>query len=206
MFSLLADVPAPPRGLMQALDTPTLLLYGGAAVGVLLLLTALLLATRRGKKRVAPERGHDEDLSEYPPAPGGPGPRRLTAHGRPVRLRLVVLAPVGKQAVVEDGAVEALLDAVLHGLGQIARHDRPRIKVWPPQLSQQGFAPTFFRRTLCPDRPGQPSHWTLAAGPARAGGRPVLLGLAMWGDDKAAMEQQTLADREWNAALRIEGA
>ena len=157
----------------------------------------------RGKKQVDPESGLNEDLSEYPPAPGKPGPRRLTVHGRPVRLRLVVVAPVGKRTIAEGGAVEALLDEVLRGLGQVAQQDRPRIRVWPPQLSQQGFAPTFFRRTQCPDRAGKPSHWVLAAGPARAGGRPVLLGLAMWGDDKAPMEQKILSETEWDEALQM---
>ncbi len=115
-----------------------------------------------------------------------------------------MVAPVGKQTIAEGGAVEALLDEVLRGLGRTAQQDKPRVRVWPPQLSVQGFAPTFFRRTLCPDRAGKPSHWLLAAGPARAGGRPVLLGLAMWGDDKAPMEQKILTRKlEWDEALQI---
>jgi hypothetical protein len=115
---------------------------------------------------------------------------------------LVIVAPVGKRAIAAGG-VEALLEEVQRGLGQIAQQDKPRIKIWPPQLSQQGFAPTFFRLVHCPDRAGKPSNWVLAAGPARAGGRPVLLGLAMWGDDKAPMEQKTLTETEWDEALQI---
>ena len=154
----------------ESLSASPLLLYGGAAAGVLLLLLIVAALMRRGgKKKVDPEGGLGEDLSEYPP-PGKSGPHRLTVHGRPVRLRLVVVAPVGKRRIAEGGEVEALLDQVLRGLGQVARQDRPRVRVWPPQLSQQGFAPTFFRRTQCPDRDGKPSHWLLAAGPARAGG------------------------------------
>jgi hypothetical protein len=198
-----ADVPAPAQVPLPPFVTQNLLLYGGIAAGVLLLLVILLVLMRRGKKRVNPESGLDEDLSEYPPAQGKPGSRRLTVHGRPMRLRLVVVAPVGKRTVAEGGAVEALLDEVLRGLGQIAQNDKPRIRVWPPQLSQQGFAPTFFRRTHCPDRAGKPSHWLMAAGPARAGGRPVLLGLAMWGDDKAPMEQMILTETEWDEALQL---
>ncbi len=203
MSPLFADVPAPAQRLIRSLDTHTLLLYGGIAAGVLLLAILLVALTRRGKKPVNLESGLGEDLSQYPLAPGNPGPRRLAVHGRPVRLRLVVVAPAGKQAVVADGEVEALLDGVLRGLGQVARQDRPRVRVWPPQLSQQGFAPTFFRLTRCPDTAGAPSHRLLAAGPARAGGRPVLLGLAMWGDDKAPMEQMTLANTEWDAVLEL---
>jgi hypothetical protein len=202
MLPLFADDAPPGQNLLQSIGTQNLMLYGAIAVGILLLLVILIFLMSRGKKRVNPESGLDEDLSEYPPAPGKPGSRRLTIHGRPVRLRLVVVGPVGKRNIAEGG-VEALLDEVLRGLGQIAQQDKPRIKIWPPQLSQQGFAPTFFRKTQCPERAGKPSHWLLAAGPSRAGGRPVLLGLAMWADDKGPMEQKILTETEWDEALQI---
>ncbi len=203
MLPLFADDAPPGPNLLQAIGAQNLMLYGAVAAGILLLLVILIFLMSRGKKRVNPESGLDEDLAEYPPAQGDPGPRRLTVHGRPVRLRLVVVAPVGKRTIAEGGAVEALLEEVLRGLGQIARRDKPRIRIWPPQLSQQGFAPTFFRKTQCPDRAGKPSHWLLAAGPARAGGRPVLLGLVMWADDKGPMEQTILTEMEWDEALQI---
>ena len=202
MLPLIADAVPPGQNLLESIGTQNLMLYGAIAVGILLLLVVLIFLMSRGKKRVNPESGLDEDLSEYPPAPGKPGSRRLTVHGRPVRLRLVVVGPVGKRTIAEGG-VEALLDEVLRGLGTIANQDKPRIKIWPPQLSQQGFAPTFFRKTRCPDRAGKPSHWLLAAGPSRAGGRPVLLGLAMWADDKGPMEQKILTETEWDEALQI---
>ena len=161
MSLLFADVPGPGQAALQTLTASPLLLYGGIAAGVLILLVVVILVMSRGKKPVNPGSGLDEDLSEYPPAPGKPGPRRLTIHGRPVRVRLVVVAPVGKRGIAEGGA-EALLEEVLRGLGQIAQQDKPRIKIWPPQLSQQGFAPTFFRVVQCPDR---------AVRLGRAGGR-----------------------------------
>ena len=172
MTPLFAD-PPPAPAFWESVTASPLLMYGAIGAGALILLLILVALMRRGgKKKVDHESGMEEDLSEYPPPPGKPGPRRLTIHGRPVRLRLVVIAPVGKKKIAEGGAVEALLDQVLRGLGQVAQQDKPRIRVWPPQLSLQGFAPTFFRRTQCPDQAGKPSHWLLAAGPARAGGAP----------------------------------
>ena len=203
MLPLFADPLPPGQNLLQSLTAQNLMLYGAIAAGILVVLVLLIVLMSRGKKRVNPESGLKEDLSEYPPAPGQPGPRRLTVHGRPVRLRLVVVAPVGKRTIAEGGAVEALLEEVLRGLGSLARQDKPRARIWPPQLSQQGFAPTFFRMTQCPDRAGKSSHWLLAAGPARAGGKPVLLGLAMWADDKGPMEQIILTETEWDQALQI---
>ncbi|HVS37325.1 MAG TPA: hypothetical protein VMS17_17320 [Gemmataceae bacterium] len=203
MALLFADPPSVPA-FWESLTASPLLLYGGIAAAALVVLLILVALLRRGRRKpVDPESGLDEDLSEYPPPPANPGPRRLTVHGRPVRLRLVVIAPVGKRKIAGDGAVEALLDQVLRGLGQVAMQDKPRVRVWPPQLSQQGFAPTFFRRTQCPDRAGKPSRWLMAAGPVRAGGTPALLGLAMWADDQGPMEQMILSETEWNDALQM---
>src|SRR5262245_30831952 len=42
----------------------------------------------------APEHNLRERVGEYPPPPGQPGPRQLTVEGVPVRVRLVVVAPV----------------------------------------------------------------------------------------------------------------
>jgi hypothetical protein len=204
MPPLFADPPVNGQPFIQSLLSSPWLLYGAIGVGVLLLLLiAVVLLRRAGNKATDPEGGLEEDLSEYPMAPWKPGPQQLTLHGRPVRLRLVVVAPVGKRTVAEAGAVEGLLDQVLRGLGDVARHDKPRVRFWPPQLSQQGFAPTFFRRTRCPDKAGTPSHWVMTAGPARVGGTPILLGLAMWSDDEAPMEHKTLSETQWGEALQV---
>src|SRR5947209_7587431 len=77
------------------------LIYAGAglvALLVLLVLARKLLGGRR-KEGLDPDRGLEENLAEYPP-PGPPGSMRLTVAGQPARLRLVVAAPVGKQAVL----------------------------------------------------------------------------------------------------------
>ncbi len=170
--------------------------------GVLFVVLLLILWMRRSRSApVDPERGLLENLAEYPPA--GPGPQRLLLHGQPVRLRLVVVAPLGKRALPADGAGEPLLDEVLRGLGSIARQDRPRIRVWPAQLSHQGFAPTFFRLTQRPEPAGKRSPWILAAGPARAGGQQLLLGLALCADDLTDLGNLSLQASEWGEVFRV---
>jgi hypothetical protein len=207
MPPLFADPPVTGQPFVQSLLSSPWLLYGAVGVAVLLLLLIVVTLLRHaGKKATDPEGTLEEDLSEYPMAPWKTGPQQLTLLGRPVRLRLVVIAPVGKRDVAQAGEVGGLLDQVLRGLGDIARHDKPRVRFWPPQLSQQGFAPTFFRRTRCPDKAGTPSHWVLAAGPARVGGTPVLLGLALWGDDEAPMELKILSETQWGEALQVKAA
>jgi len=171
----------------------------GAALLALLL---LILWIRRGRRpTINPEGGLLENLADYPPA--GPGPQRLIIHGQPLRLRLVVVAPMGKRSLPANGAVEPLLDDVLRGLGAIARQDRPRIRVWPAQLSQQGFPPTFFRLTQRPEPAGKRSRWVLVAGPVRAAGQPLLLGLALCAEDVVDLGNVVLQANEWDQVLRV---
>lgn len=46
-----ADLPAPAQGFMRSLDTQTMLMYGGIAAGVLLLLVVLLALTHGARSR-----------------------------------------------------------------------------------------------------------------------------------------------------------
>jgi hypothetical protein len=195
-FRLLADDPPGPPLIGNNI------VFYSVVGGVLFLLLLLLLWLRRGRPTpVDPEAGLLERLADYPPA--GPGPQRLFLRGQPVRLRLVVLAPMGKRALPADGAVEPLLDRVLHGLGDIVRQDRPRLRVWPPQLSHHGFAPTFFRLTHRPEAVEQPSPWILVAGPVRASGQQFLLGLALFADDATAENNLILQAQQWHELFRI---
>jgi hypothetical protein len=165
----------------------------------------LVLLIFRGKRKpsVDPEAGLSEDLSTYPQAPSGRRHYQLSVNSVPVRLRLAVVAPVGKKPV---GKVDSVLEQVLRGLGEVSIDDKPRLRVWPPQLSTAGFAPTFFRRTKKPEPDDKPSRWVLLAGPARAGGMPVLVALACQTDEPTTMGKMTLTERQWNEILRVENA
>jgi hypothetical protein len=156
-----------------------------------------------GRPVVDLEKGQREKLADYPPSPGDPGPRRLTVQGLPVRVRLVVVAPIGKASIVAE-EVEALLEQIIRGLGDIAGKDKPRVRVWPAQLSNTGFAPVFHRLTEKPEPDGQPSRWVLVAGQARAGGKPVLLGLALWADEASTLGRLTLDQSRWGEVLRVQ--
>src|SRR4051794_21343338 len=174
-------------------------IVGAIGVGLLLALVVLYrIATSRPKRHADPEQGLREDLGAYPPPPAAVGPRRLIVDGIPARLRLVVLAPPGKQhdpPAPDD--VPELLDDVVRGLGGVVQADRPRIKVWPAQLSAAGFAPTFHRLVESPDAGAKASRWVKLAGPARAGERPVLLGLALLADQPCKLGDVHVEPTEW---------
>ncbi len=177
-----------------------------AAIALLVLLVLFVLFRRAARAlggKGGGERGLREDLAEYPPAPGTPGPRQVSVEGVPGRIRLVVLAPVGKQARIDATKAEALLNHVVRGLGDVARHDRPRVRVWPPQLSVQGFAVTFHRMTHKPEPDGKPSPWVLLAGEARVGQHYILLGMAVHAEEKTALGRLTLTPDRWPEVVRV---
>jgi hypothetical protein len=175
----------------------------GAVAGGLLVLLVLLFLFRGGKKKVDPEENLGEDLSAIGPAPKGPRHYQLYVMNQPVRLRLVVIAPMGKKVV---GKIDTALEQIFRGLGEVAIDDKPRVRLWPPQLSAAGFAPSFFRLTKRPDPDGKASKWILLAGPARAGSMPVLLGLAVQADELTKTGLVTMTETKWGEVLRVENA
>lgn len=178
----------------------------GGGVAVLIVLLILVRVLGGGKKGPAQERGlKPENLADFPPPPGAPGSRRLTVHGNPVRLRLVIVAPIGRENTIDAAAVEAELDKVQKGLGAMCKQDKPRVRVWPAQLSNQGFAPTFHRLVETPEAEGQPSRWVLMAGPTSSKPRPILLGLALLADEPNARGRLTLKADQWAEALHFQG-
>jgi hypothetical protein len=181
------------------------LFIGGAAVAVVglsALVILVLLVVGRRKKTVDSDEGLGEDLSTYPPAPHGGAPR-LKFEGQYVRIRLVVLAS-GRNVDLTADMAESLLQSVAFGLGEVARADKPRVRVWPAQLSQSGFPPKFFRYVRRPEPDGKPSPWILVAGQARAGNKPILLGLALTLAEPSTRGNVNLDVNEWDYKFRIQ--
>jgi hypothetical protein len=189
------DIPVP-----EQLRSNWQLYAGGAAVVLVLLVIAMLM--RRGKKPVDPEQGLGENLAGFPPAPGRPGKRRLTVQAQPMRLRLVVVAPTGKKLLSADEA-EHLVSSLMRGMDEIVKADRPRIRVWPVQYSNVGFAQSFFRRVLRPEPRGRMSNWVRVAGLAKSGATPILLGMAFLADEPTDVDELNLDGNEWLDVLKI---
>jgi hypothetical protein len=175
------------------------------ATGAALVLVALVMAFRRlsGRKPIDPEAGLNESLADYPSAPPA-GTHRLSFEGRPVRIRLVVLAAAGRAEELLPSMAEGLLESVLYGLGTVMRSDRPRVRVWPGQLSQTGFAPKFFRHVSRREADDEPSQWILVAGPARAGAKVILLGLALETAEPSTRGSVPLDVIRWPELFRVQ--
>jgi hypothetical protein len=173
-----------------------------AVLAGMLIAVLVLLRIAGARKREHPdlEKALRENLAEYPPLPPATG-GRLLVNATPARLRLVVVAPPGKHhdSIAMDD-VPALLDEIIRGLGARVATDKPRVTVWPPQLSTAGFGPKFHRLVTVPDA----SRWLKLAGPARTGKRPVLLGLALFVDEPSRLGEVIVETTEWGELIEVE--
>jgi hypothetical protein len=171
------------------------------AAGLLIALLVLWrIAAVRRRDHPDLEKQLREDLAEYPPPPA-PSRRPLLVNGTPARLRLVVVAPAGKhQDPISPDDVPELLNEAVRGLGEYVAADRPRVRVWPPQLSVAGFAPTFHRLVTCPDA----ARWVKLAGPARTGKRVLLLGLVVAVDEPSRLGDVAVETTEWRELVQAE--
>jgi hypothetical protein len=180
------------------------------ALAAILLASLVALAGRnlrrrrlRGVQLTDLDAKYREDLATLTPANLPPAKRRLTLYHLPVRLRLVVVAPAGTEQAVDRATVGQLLDRAVPGLEAIALDDQACIRLWPAQLSQQGFGHTFQRRVSRPEAEDEPSHWALVSGPVQLGRQTILLGLALWTRQPTTLRQVTLEPHQWLDALRI---
>ena len=187
---------------------PAWVVAAGAGLIVLLVLFFLLRSLGRalfGRRKREPAWDHDLDIDlDACPLPTRPvGERRLTVYHQPARLRLVVVAPIGREANVDAIAVEKLLDKIVPGLGAAVQHDRPMVRVWPAQMSHHGFTAAFHRHTPKAASRGEPSRWVLLAGRAQAGRQQLMVGLGLWVDEPSTIDRVNLEPHQWLDVLRL---
>src|SRR5262245_12856504 len=198
-------LPEPVRGYLEGpLGIVVLIVVLAIAVYLLAAFAGSIWRSLFGSAAQGPESALRERLADYPPPPGRPGARRITVEGVPGRLRLVVVAPVGKNRPLDKDNIEDVLNKCIRGLGDIVQRDKPRIRFWPPQLSSTGFAPTFHRLTEVPGAEGESSHWVLVAGPAHATGQPLLLGLAILADHANDLGRLSVTADRWSETVRVQ--
>jgi hypothetical protein len=180
-------------------------LFGAALLVLVIFLMFLRRLFRGGRQPIrapAPQDEAGEDLGQYPPLLRPLGANVATVYHVPARLRLAVVAPVGKMPI-DPTTAEAMLDQVVPGLGQVARDDKPRVLVWPPQLSHHGFGAMFHRATRRPEAEGEASRWILVAGRAQVGKQPVALGLAFQADQPNTVGRLNIEPQQWLDVIRL---
>lgn len=179
---------------------------GGCFAGLML----LLLLWRAFRTSPATPQGDDQDLSIDIAAlrPGGPPPnaRQLEFYGKPVRVAVLVAAPLGRGAILPSNDVlRESLDDLIPGLMSAINAHQPIFRRWPAQLSWHGFTQAFFTNMRLPgDRKGKDTPWCSIAGKFEAAGQPLLAGLVLCADEPNNLSQFVAEHPgQWLDALRV---
>jgi hypothetical protein len=145
----------------------------------------------------------EEHLGDYPRPKPSTGDRQLLIERVPCRLRLVAIAPAGKADDIDEDEIADMLNRVVYGLGEIFETDKPRVRIWPMQVSYQGFARHFHRNMITPEEENEPSPWVIVAGRCKLGKRQIMLGLAALAMKPTTVGRRTYDSHEWAEAVRV---
>ena len=176
-----------------------------AAIVLVMVVIAWKILT--GRKREAPRRVPDLPVdvtllgNQGPPA----GPPILEHYNLPVRLAAIVLAPTGRVGELPRAdQLSGLIDHILPGLAQVAITHQPLIRYWPPQLSAEGFAHTFFAQVKLPGDGGKGTPWCSVAGRFKVQRQSFMAGLVMRAETSNNFGQSVVKrEHEWLGILRV---
>lgn len=180
-------------------------LGAAAVIGLAGLLGAVRLLLRKRPEPVDPDEKLRINLSAFGNS-GPPASRRLLeCYNVPVRLALVVLAPLGREGQLPDETEQlALLDALAPGLQKIAKRHDTVILRWPPQLSSQGFVRRFFSCAPLPGVRGKGSRWCSVAGRCETESLSFAAAVALCADHSNQLgEIEIERPTDWLDVLRV---
>jgi hypothetical protein len=193
-------------------NLPNAVLLGGAVAAalfvLLLIVIVFLLFRRRARQPEAAQPDLRIDVAALP-AQGPPdvGPQ-LEFYGTPVRLAVLVLAPAGRNnPLPAEGDLPAVLDDLLPSFTAVVAAHQSLIRLWPYQLSTQGFVSSFFANVRLPGDRGKGTPWCAVAGRFEAGNQQFLAGLVCVSRRPNSLSQVTVAHvGQWMDVLRIKNA
>jgi hypothetical protein len=186
-----------------------LLLAVGGSVLLLCLGAMLFLVLRLFRRRPATQdETRDELAIDVAALPANPPPKdgsQLEFYGSPVRLAVMVLAPVGRGGEIPAPADLAMtLENLLPGLQEIVARHQPQVVLWPNQLSSQGFLQAFFNLAALPGDRGKGTPWCSAAGKFEGGGQQYLAGLICCAAGPNSLGEMTVErPGQWLSILRV---
>ncbi len=195
-----------PEGL-EGRDAAELIVVGGTAF-VLILVMWVILGRRRRRQSVSAAVEPTLDIQVSQLQAGGPpnhGPL-VTCYHVPVRVMLLVLAPLGRNSTLPSPAeIPDLVDQIVPGLGSVLEPHTTLIRRWPQQLSSRGFAHTFLSNLRLPNDRGRGSSWCALVGRFEVAGKPYLAGLALCAAQPNNLGEISIErETQWLDVLRIQ--
>ena len=188
------------------LNTPTGRLVG---VGLLVLVVVALLTRRvvrlfqkpREVSLVDPLRV--VDLSAEPL--GAMSRADLKVHNLPVRLGVVVLAPLGRIELPDEDEFSSILDGLVPGLGGFIAIDKPIIRTWSNQVSVGGFANNLALHMQVENHDLTETPWCLVAGKTKRPDGLLLVTLVLAAATPNRLGVIRLEDEsQWMQAIQVD--
>jgi len=146
-----------------------------------------------------------EDLASMTAPINRPGNSRITIKGLPARIYLIIMAKAGGSGPnLNENQFKTILDYILPGLGSVGVRDYPRVRIWEPQYSPEGFNTMFSQNIRIPDPKDTKSKWILVSGAVKMGQDKVYLGFAFSADEANLVRSVLIQKDQWLDVLRIE--
>lgn len=145
------------------------------------------------------------DVTKLHAAGPSDGPLSVEIYGTPVRIVVLILAPVGREGVAPTvPEFVKVMEQLVPGFAKAVIRDQPMIRIWPGQLSSQGFANSFFNNVPLPGKRGKGTPWCCLAGKFTAMDQQYLTGIVCCGNSNNALGQYVIQhEGQWNDVLRV---
>lgn len=164
-----------------------------------------LLKAIRKPKAIAVAPDLELDVANLPIADVASASPKLEIYGIRSVVVAVVVAPSGRDADEPPKRVAFhLLEAVTPGFGEVLAGHQPLLRIWPAQLSSQGFAQLFFSHARLPGDSGRGTSWTSAAGKVQWKGKSFLVGIVFHAEKPMELGQRVMDHGGlWVEMLRV---
>jgi hypothetical protein len=144
------------------------------------------------------------DVSQFDAVGAPADPPQLEYYGCPVRLAILVVAPVGRGSIPEREQLPELFDQFVPQFLQVVAEHQPLLQFWPGQISAVGFTNSFFGKVALPGDRGKGTPWCAMAGRFTALGRQYLAGIVCCGDTATGLGQLVIEQEgQWCDVLRV---
>lgn len=128
----------------------------------------------------------------------------LKVHNLPVRLGVVVLAPLGRLDLPDDEEIPNILDGLVPGLGKFVADDTPIVRSWPNQVSVGGFANNLSLHMQVGGKDLTETPWCLVAGKTKRPDGLLLVTLALAAEASNRLGVVRLDDEsQWMQAIQV---
>ena len=89
------------------------------------------------------------------------------------------------------------------GVAEVASVDYPRVRVWPPFYSRDGFAAASTSNVPLPEPKGEKSRGVLVSGQVKMGRAVLYVGLGPYADEAGSMRHLTVKGERWPGVIGV---